>query len=459
MKHRLISGGLAAYVFLCLILGGASAAGLWANVALQLIAVAILFAAVAVRPDPPLALPARRLQWLLALLAGLVLVQLVPMPPALWTALPGRDHVREGFELLGLPIPWLPISLAPDNTLASALWLLPAVAVMLAMLRLGARESWIVWAIVGTTALSVLIGTLQIAGGPESPWYFYEITNYGVTVGFFSNANHMATLLVSLLPFLGALYMIGRRRGRAREKAAGLWLILGGILAMLIVGLAINGSLAGIGLAVPVAAATLLLMLGRRRTPVWALAGVLLLTTASVTAVFSGRFDNNLISDEAPGDVVSRYTTFTTSFEAVKDYFPFGSGIGTFRPIYRMYEDPDRVTTTYINHVHSDWIEIVLEAGVLGLALALAFLLWWARRAIAMWRAAEPDYLARAATIASAAIIAHSLVDYPLRTAAIGAVFAACCAIMAGGRIGASARAGPGRRSGRRATSPPTDQA
>ena len=431
MRPRLISGGLAAYVFLCLIVGGASAAGLWANVALQLLAVAILFASVAVRPDPPLAVPARRLQLLLALMVGLVVVQLVPLPPALWTALPGRDHVREGFELLGQPLPWLPISLAPDNTLASALWLLPAIAVLLGMLRLGARESWVVWAIVGATGLSVLLGTLQIAGGNDSPWYLYEITNYGVTVGFFANANHMATLLVSTLPFLGALYMVARRRRRAMEKAAGLWLILGGLLAMLLVGLAINGSLAGIGLAVPVAAATFLLMLGRRRMPLWALAGVLLLAAASVTAVFSGRFDNNLISNEAPSDVVSRYTTFTTSYEAVKDYFPLGSGLGTFRPIYRMYEDPDRVTTTYINHVHSDWIEIVLETGVLGLVLALAFLLWWAKRAIFVWRAAEPDYFARAATIASGAIMAHSLVDYPLRTAAISVIFAICLALMA----------------------------
>ncbi|WP_129793614.1 O-antigen ligase [Sphingosinicella sp. CPCC 101087] len=437
MRQVAISGALAAYMLLCLVLGGASAAGLWANFVLQLLAIPILFASLAFMPDPPIGQPARRLQLLLALMVGLILLQLVPLPPALWTALPGRDHVRDGFELIGEPLPWLPWSLAPDRTIASALWLLPGVAVLLGMIRLGARETWIGWTIVAATALSVLVGALQVAGGHDSPWYFYEITNYGVTVGFFSNANHMATLLVSAIPFLGALNMMARRRGRAAQKSAGLWLILGGLLAIILVGLAINGSLAGLGLAIPVAAATFLLMLRQRKMPLWALAAVLLLAAASVAAVFSGRFDNNLISDEAPTDVVSRYTTFTTSFEAVKDYFPLGSGIGTFRPIYRMYEDPERVTTTYINHVHSDWIEIVLETGLPGLLLLLLFLFWWGRRTLVVWRAAEPDYLARAATIASAAIMAHSLVDYPLRTAAIGAVFAACCAIMASSRIGA----------------------
>jgi hypothetical protein len=60
--------------------------------------------------------------------------------------------------------------------------------------------------------------------------------------------------------------------------------------------------------------------------------------------------------------------------------------------------------------------------------------LWWARRALVIWRADEPDHFARAATIASAAIIAHSIVDYPLRTAAISAVFAVCLALMAEAR-------------------------
>jgi hypothetical protein len=48
-----------------------------------------------------------------------------------------------------------------------------------------------------------------------------------------------------------------------------------------------------------------------------------------------------------------------------------------------------------------------------------------------IWRAAEPDHAARAATIASAVILAHSFVEFPLRTAAIGAVFAMCLALMA----------------------------
>jgi hypothetical protein len=63
--------------------------------------------------------------------------------------------------------------------------------------------------------------------------------------------------------------------------------------------------------------------------------------------------------------------------------------------------------------------------------IVLLFLLWWLKRLLSIWRAEKTDHFARAASIASAAILAHSVVDYPLRTAAVGALFAVCCALMA----------------------------
>jgi hypothetical protein len=75
-----------------------------------------------------------------------------------------------------------------------------------------------------------------------------------------------------------------------------------------------------------------------------------------------------------------------------------------------------------------------METGVPGMLLILLFLLWWASRVLAVWRADEPDHFARAATIASAVMLAHSLVEFPLRTAALSAAFAMCCALMAEAR-------------------------
>ena len=52
-----------------------------------------------------------------------------------------------------------------------------------------------------------------------------------------------------------------------------------------------------------------------------------------------------------------------------------------------------------------------------------------------IWRSAVADRFAQAGTIASAAIPVHSLVDYPLRTAALSAIFAGCLALMTQPRV------------------------
>jgi O-antigen ligase len=432
MTHNLRLALVPAYLMLCLVLGGASAAGFWVNLLLQLLALPIIIWALLARRSTPMPAAGRQLCLILALMLLVIIVQLIPLPPSLWTTLPGREPIAAGFRLLGQPLPWLPISLAPHETPASALWLLPAIAVTLGIVRLGAfKPKWIAWVIAVFTTVSVGLGALQISGGDPTNWYFYRITNVGFTTGFFANANHMATLLVCTVPFLTALYLNARSRGQSAQTSSGMFVILAGAMTVVVVGVVINTSLAGIGLSIPVVAASILMLISRRkRLPGWSGLVVAALAALAVAIAFSAPFENNLTGTEAKASQESRYTSFTKSLDAARDYMPVGSGIGTFSYIYRMYEDPTGVTQVFMNHVHSDYIEIALETGLLGLAVVLVFLSWWLARTIAIWRSEEPDHFARAATIASAVILAHSLVDYPLRTAAISALFAACCGLL-----------------------------
>ncbi len=433
MPHTLRIAVVPGYLLLCLILGGASAAGIWANMLLQLLAIPIIFWAVVVRRATPMPPAGRQLVLFLFLILLVIALQLVPLPPSVWTSLGGRERVAEGLQLLDLPLPWLPISLAPYNTISSALWLLPAIAVLLGIIRIGAfRTKWMAWVLVLVATASVVVGALQIVGGDHSPWYFYEITNRGATTGFFANRNHMATLLVCAIPFLGALYLGAMGKGQSTQRKSGLFVIVAGAFAVILAGVAINRSLAGVGLAIPVTLASFLLIWSRKRKlPRWAWAGVGALVVGAVVLAYNVPFSSNNLVGQDRNAPDSRAYSFARTSEAASDFMPLGSGIGTFVPIFPMYEDPATVDVYYMNHAHSDYLELALEAGIPGLVLIALFLLWWAWRAAAVWRAEEADYFARAATIASAAILAHSIVDYPLRTAAIGAVFAMCCALMA----------------------------
>lgn len=433
MLHALRIAAVPGYFLLCLILGGASAAGIWGNMVLQLLAVPLILWAVVVRRATPMPTAGRQLLLLLLLMLLLIGAQLVPLPPSIWTSLGGRQPIVEGFELLNQPLPWLPISLAPYNSLSSALWLLPALAVLLGIIRVGAfKAKWLAWAVVAVATLSVIIGALQVVGGEGSSWYFYSVTNYGSTVGFFANSNHMATLLVCAIPFLGALYLKTVGKGGSAQRKSGMFVLVVGALAVILVGIAINGSLAGVGLAIPVAVASSLLIWSRKRKlPRWAWAGVALLVAGAVLVAYNVPFSNNNLTGQDKGAPDSRYYSFSLTGEAARDHLPAGSGIGTFVQIFHSYEDPSTVDRYFMNHAHSDYLELALETGIPGILLILLFLFWWAWRSAAVWRAEEADYFARAATIASAAILAHSIVDYPLRTAAIGALFALCCALMA----------------------------
>lgn len=430
LRHAVVPAFLAC----CLLLGGASAAGHAANLLLQLAALPLIgWALWTLRYDPP-AGPVRALLLLLLGLVILCLVQLIPLPPSVWTALPGREPVARGYALLGLPLPWLPLSLAPDRSVASLLWLLPAFAVLLAIVALGAfRARWIAWTVVAVTALAVGLGALQLVGGGP---YLYAVTNRGAAVGFFANANHHATLLLVSIPFIFGLQAYAVRQARSRRNASAVKVLTGAAFAVVAVGLLTNLSLAGIGLCLPVTLASFLFIRPRRETALRPplLAAAAALSIAATAVIIWGPFGNNLIGEQRENADLSRQTSFARTLDAAGEYLPFGSGVGSFLSVYRTQEPPESVTRTYMNHAHSDWLELLLETGLPGLALTALFLLWWGRRVLGIWRADEVDYLGRAAAIASATVMVHSIVDYPLRTAALSALFAACLGLMAGVR-------------------------
>ena len=423
-----------AYLLLCLLLGGASAAGFIANFMLQIASLPLIgwaiWQMVQERPSAQIRAPLG----LLAIFLVIALLQLVPLPPALWTVLPGRSAVVQGYRLLGVPLPWLPLTLAPDVALSSILWLLPAFASLLGVVVLGAfRGRGIATAIVAVTLASVAIGALQVIGGSSA--YLYRVTNYGVAVGFFANANHNATLLLVCIPFLAALQATLLKRSGSQRSASAIRLLVGAAYAIILVGLLINSSLAGIGLGVPVALGSWLAF-GNQRPALrrGIVVATVVLSLAAVVTIVVGPFGNNLFGTQTSNVELSRQTSFALTLRAARDYFPVGSGTGSFQPVYHMQEPLGSVTTTFMNHAHSDWIELLLETGLVGIAFAALFLAWWIVRVRAIWRAEEPDPFAQAAVIATAAIMLHSVVDYPLRTAALSAVFAICIGLMSGAR-------------------------
>ena len=421
---------LPVYLFLCLILGGSSRAA-WGSVALQLIAPwLIAYAALADR-SVERTRGSRLLLWLLGGWLVLVLLQLVPLPPTVWTQLPGRETLAEGYRELGYALPWLPLSMAPYDLLRSLVTLLPPLAALLMVLGLRQNEAGVAGAIVVAAMAGVTLGALQVGGGGpgQSPWYPYEITNVGA-VGFFANSNHMGSLLLVAFPF--AVALVARRSGSgSRSNFATPSAALGAAGCLMIaIGVALNRSLAALGLFIPVVFASILLLRQGSKhksliAPVAAVAVVICL------AVVTGSGLRAELAGSDTSSFVTRADMWRNTLRLIAETFPFGTGLGSFPSVYALGEDPRAVGLTYINHAHNDFLEIVLETGLLGLLLLFASLAWWLLTSVGVWRSPSSSEFSRAATIASGALILHSIVDYPLRTAALSSVFAVCLGMMA----------------------------
>ena len=421
------------YLFACLILGG-SAQGVWQNMVLQLSGIAIIAWAVAARTEQPMPRSARLPLLIVMLAIAIIALQEVPLPPAIW-AHGSRARIAQDYRLLGAPLPPLPFSLTPYGSLNSLLGIIPPLAISTAMVRVNAyRPGLLAGALLAATIAGVALGALQVVSAdPNSHWYLYPETNFGLGVGFFANANHMADLLVICLPFVAAI--AAAAKGGDVQRYSALLSILAGITAVLVVGIALNGSFAGYVLAVPVLCGSALIMLPPGSRWRGLAAGIAALSViASVAALANSSVGGTKIGKEASNSVQSREQILRTTEKALADYLPLGSGLGSFVKVYRLYESPDEVTNEYVIHAHNDYAELALELGVPGIILLLLFLAWWLVQCLAIWRKGEGGPWARAASIASATILVHSLVDFPLRTAAISACFAMCLALLANRR-------------------------
>lgn len=417
------------YLFACLLLGG-SAQGAWQNMVLQLAGIALIAWAALARDQDEMPRPARSLLWLAIAVIAVALLQLIPLPAAIWSG-GSRERIAQDLALLGHPSPALPLSLSPYDGVTALFGLIPPLATFCTIVKLRAyRPSWLAVALVAGTLAGILLGALQVSStGPESHWYLYERTNVGFAVGFFANANHMATLLVATLPFVAAIGAAGKTRNV--QRYSGLLTILAALMIVLIAGIALNRSLAGYVLSVPVLAVSLLILLRRASwLRLWIAGAAGLAVIGAAILLATSAIGGIRIGDDAASSAQSREQIMALTGKAIRDYFPMGSGLGTFLQVYRTYESPDTVTTEYVIHAHNDYAEIAMELGLPGIVLILLFLAWWGRSVLAVWRQAVGNPYARAASIASAAILVHSLVDFPLRTAAIGAAFTTCLALL-----------------------------
>lgn len=408
------------YVLVLWLAGGASRADALGQVVVRTASWAVLIVVVLAQPRAVLG-RGRPVAFLIGGCILLALLQLVPLPPGLWQALPGRELFTQAAVLSGQPQPWRPLAIVPGAAINAVGSLVVPVTMLVLLIGLKPQERpRLVGIMLGLVAASTLVGLLQFSGAGFDNLLINDTV--GEVSGTFANRNHFA-LFVAIGCLLAPVWAFveDRRPGWRAPVAMGLILLF----ALTILA---SGSRAGMGIGILALGTGLLLVQQAirqmlRRYPRWVFPALIaaIIVTIGALVLVSIAADRAIsiqraIAVDAEQDMRSR--GLPTVLAMVREYFPWGSGLGGFDPLFRISEPFGLLKPTYFNHVHNDLIEVVLDAGLPGLLLLVAALVWWATASVRAWRAGTGVHhaLPKLGSAILLFVILASAFDYPART-------------------------------------------
>ncbi len=419
---------------------------------LELAAIAFLFVTLALRRER-IELP-RALLWAIGLLFFYPLVQLIPLPEAVWRLLPGHGLYAELLERFGAPDGvgiWRPISILPSLTEYGWLALLPPLACLLIGARLPMeRARTLLLAMVVLAGGEALLGLFQVAPGGGGALYFgNEEPGQYAAIGTFVNRSHLAAMLAMVLPVIVGLLVYSLRPGLRRvqrphrkpgSEAIAQRVLLIAVAVMILLCLFFTRSRAGIassliGLAcsgiVLVRARAASIGDTRTRFASWVVLSVVAISVLLALAIGMGPVLEGFSSVNLRGSADFRTSIYAATWNAALQFLPFGSGLSTFAGVFPRYQVND--AGGYIDHAHNDYLQALMEMGIVApVIVGLLLFAYLARMRDLLFAEGGRSFtlLQVGAGLGMLPVIIHSLFEFPLHMPAIAMWFATLAGIM-----------------------------
>ena len=367
-------------------------------------------------------------EWLLVMSPIVAaLLQLSPLPVALWSMLPGHglyEHV--------LSSEWRPLTVTPDETRVSLMAGIPLVAAFLVARISSSKQIALLPPVLVLIAFVQAIWGLLQAGPFEGLYFGAEFA--GSLIGSFANANHFANYIAMTLPL--AVFVVYRSAPHRRlvghqrtQWVAVLWLV---VLLVLVTAVLASGSRTGaaIGLMVTLVALLLALSAVSKASRKWYGLGALALVVAGLVVVGVNTLIVRFDASRLGSDGNFRWMLVVSSWQAALAFWPTGSGAGSYSAVYPAFEPPG--VRGFAEHAHNDYVELLMEFGFLFALFAALIAGLVVRQARSLWhrikhagRDADAAHMQLCCGLGILAIFLHSWVDFNLRIPA-NAILCAC---------------------------------
>jgi O-antigen ligase len=214
-----------------------------------------------------------------------------------------------------------------------------------------------------------------------------------------------------------------------------LWLLFGFSLVVMILSAQSRGGL--IAASVVLVLSTLLYLASvRRQLGGWQQAGILaLLALFALAALMSVGIEglaSRLERDVLDRDSDIRNRLALATFDAARQFWPWGSGMGSFETVFPRFQQLS--TAGHVTHAHNDYAQLGMELGAPGVGLAVLFAalllcqcVMLVRACLREGRLSAPIALRSFSGLSLLALLMHSWVEFNMHIPAL-ALVAACLA-------------------------------
>ena len=263
----------------------------------------------------------------------------------------------------------------PATLNAALLWLFYA-AILFSVpqiINTPQRFTRLMWTIFGLGVLVALLGMFQKTGQNSLVYGLRQVK--GDTFGPFINRDHGAhflamTAMVGLGLFFSGFRDLAAHKSRTRlfDLLAAQFLMLV-MISTLIYGIYHSGSRGGLHSFAFSVGVTGFIAAGFMKTKKFRLAawaGVLLLLAGYSLFVYQNKRLMGLKDGDFDRSVTMRFSMYNSGTEMLKDFPAFGTGLGAVEFAFPFYKRPDMPILGLVRHVHSDWLELFLQVGLLG---------------------------------------------------------------------------------------------